>query len=285
MKNLFGLKIIVSIVLVATTVSIIAIFLYDTAEANNMMVETIPKAVIIDQLYDDIPHEWFHQRASELLESAGYEVDIFTTEDVTIDFYKKLPLNNYKIVVVRSHGVADGNDQNSVTLFTGEKYTTDKYISEQLFGQLKKGAPLQEVTFLANAPESQWIIVNDTYRTLTVPANMVTSSDEEYFLITPEFVDSSMEGKFSQTIFILGGCSTMHTNSMAKALIKRGAISVAGWDNTVGSMDNDYSMLALLNNLLVENMEMEDAVDSVMDRYPIEQMKYPARLKVYSENT
>ncbi len=283
MKNLFGLKIIVSIVLVATTVSIIAIFLYETAEANNInTLDAIPKAVIIDQLYDDIKNDWFHQRASELLKEAGYEVDIFTTEDVTIDFYKKLPLNNYKIVVVRSHGVADGNDQNSVTLFTGEKYTTDKYISEQLFGQLKKGAPLQEVNFLVNASDSQWIIVNDTYRTLTVPANMVTSSDEEYFLITPEFVDSSMEGKFSNTIFILGGCSTMKTDTMAHALVKRGAESVIGWDNIIGSGDNDIAMLLLLEKMLVDDMKIDDAANFVMTVMPLEYMQFPARLLVHS---
>ena len=283
MKNLFGLKIIVSIVLVATTVSIIAIFLYETAEANNInTLDAIPKAVIIDQLYDDIKNDWFHQRASLLLKEAGYGVDIFTTEDVTIDFYKKLPLNNYKLVVVRSHGVADGNDQNSVTLFTGEKYTTDKYITEQLFGQVKKGAPLQEIDFITTGTESQWVIVNDTYRTLTVPANSITSSDEEFFIITPTFVDDAMEGKFSETMFLLGGCSTMHTDTMAHALVKRGAESVIGWDNIIGSGDNDIAMLLLLEKMLVDDMKIDDAANFVMTVMPLEYMQFPARLLVYS---
>src|SRR3989304_3697631 len=151
MMNFFGVKLIVAIVSVAITVSTIGVFLYDTAEANNVDSSgIIPKAAIIDQLYDDVPNDWVHKRASELLEKAGYQVDIFKTKDITVDFYKKLPLQNYKFVIVRSHGAADANAQNSVTLFTGEKYTTDKYISEQLLGQIKKGAPLAEVNFLVN---------------------------------------------------------------------------------------------------------------------------------------
>ena len=282
MKNFFGLKLTVAIASLTIIVSIISMFLYDTVEANNInSLDSIPKAAIIDQLYDDVPHDKFHEKASKLLESVGYQVDIFTTKDITVDFYKKLPLLNYKLVVVRSHGVADQNDKNSVALFTGEKYVTDDYISEQLFGQVKKGAPLVEVDFLANGTDSDWVIVNDTYRTLTVPAKTITKSDEEYFLITPTFVDTAMEGKFSQTIFVLGGCSTMRTDTMAQSLIKRGASSVVGWDNTVGSSDNDVLMLMLLEELLVNNMTMKDAADSVMKKVPIENLMYPARLKVF----
>jgi hypothetical protein len=283
MKNLFDLKLIIPIVSVAVIVSIFSVFFYDTAEANNInTLDVPPRAVIIDQLYYDVRNDWFHEKASQLLEEAGYEVDIFTTEDVTVDFYKKLPLNDYKIVVVRSHGVADANDQDSVTLFTGEKYTTDQYISEQLFGQVKKGAPLQEVDFIVGGTESEWVIVNDTYRTLTVPANTNTSSDEEFFLITPTFVDDAMKGKFSETIFLLGGCSTMHTDTMAKALVKRGAETVIGWDDTIGSGNNDFAMLLLLEKMFADDMKTDDAVDYVMSKLPIEYMQFPSRLLVYT---
>jgi hypothetical protein len=289
MKIFLGLKSIAAIASVVIAASVIALFLHNTAEANivlseanNVPSDSAQKAIIIDQLYDDIPHEWFHEQASDLLKNAGYTVDIITTKDVTVDFYKTLPLQNYKIVIVRSHGVADTNEQNSVSLFSGERYTTDKYISEQLFGQVKKGAPLQEVDFLANGTDSQWVIVNDTYRTLTIPAKTLTSSDEEYFLITPIFVDTEMKGQFSNTIIILGGCSTMKTNSMAEALVKRGASLIVGWDDTVGSVENDFAMELLLEKLLVDNMPFEEAVDSTMNQIPIESMEYPARFVAFS---
>jgi len=284
-KNFFGIKIIIAIILVAISVSATSVFLYSAAEANSLITDAIPKAAIIDQLDYDIPNKDFHQKATELLESAGYKVDIFTTKDITVDFYKKLPTHGYKFVVIRSHGAADANDD-TVTLFTGEKYDIEKYTSEQLFGQVKKGSPLLEVTFLGNTTGSQWDITNDTYRTITIPANQFFSSDEEYFVITPTFVDSAMEGKFSQTIFVLGGCKTMQTDSLAQSLVKRGASSVAGWDDQIGAFDNDAAMLKLLEGLLVNKMEMQDAVDSAMKLLPpFENMAFPARMKVYSEMT
>lgn len=285
MKNFFGIKIIIAIILVAISVSVTSVFLSSAADANILTTGAIPKAAIIDQLYYDIPNEAFQQKATEFLESAGYQVDIFTTKDITVDFYKKLPTLGYKFVVIRSHGAADTTDD-TVTLFTGEIYDIEKYTSEQLFGQVKKGTPLLEVTFLTDTNGSKWDITNDTYRTITIPANQFFSSDEEYFVITPTFVDSAMEGKFSQTIFVLGGCKTMNTDSLAQSLVKRGASSVVGWDDQIGAFDNDIAMLKLLEGLLVEKMEIQDAVDSSMKFLPpFENMEFPAKMKVYSETT
>jgi len=281
-KHFFGLKIILSIILVATTVSIVAAFFHDAAEGNSSTSETNPKAVIIDQLYDDIPNNRFHEIAIDLFAKAGYEVDVFTTKDITIDFYKQLPSKNYKFVLIRSHGAADENDNDSVTLFTGERYDNEKYISEQLFGQVKKGAPLEEVDYIVNNADAQWVMVNDTY-TLSVPAKTFVSSKDEYFLITPTFIDSNMKGKFSKTIFLLGGCSTMHTDTMAKSLVKRGASTVIGWDDRIGSGENDYAMLMLLDKLFVMNMELDDAVESLMEQIPLERMSYQARMAIYSD--
>ena len=101
-KDFFGLKTISSIAVIAITVSIIAMFLYDTVEANNIQTESIPKAAIIDQLHDDIPNILLQQKATELLAAAGYEVDLFTTKDITLDFYKRLPSMNYDLVMIRT---------------------------------------------------------------------------------------------------------------------------------------------------------------------------------------
>ncbi|HLC24765.1 MAG TPA: hypothetical protein VJJ25_03965 [Nitrosopumilaceae archaeon] len=282
MKNFFGLKILVSIIIVALSVFVSSVFLYGGAEANNLTTSTTQKAVIIDQLYDDIQNQYFIQKATELLDGAGYTVDIVTTKDVTIDFYKKLPTLNYKFVVIRTHGAVDSGDQ-TVTLFTGEKYDTEKYISEQLFGQVKKGIPFLERTFSTSVADSLRDIANGTHRPITLSLTQTLSRNGEYFAITPIFVDSAMDGKFSQTIFVLGGCKTMHTDSLAQSLVQRGASSVVGWDNPVSSSDNDASMLELLEGLLEDKMEMNDAMDSAMELLPIDNMSYPARMKVYSE--
>ena len=99
---------------------VVSILLIQNGEAEIVAYDGPPKAVIIDQLYDEMPNEFFHQKATEYLEAAGYEVDIFTTKDVTLGFYKTLPEKNYKMVVVRTHGVTDSGNEKSL-LFLGER--------------------------------------------------------------------------------------------------------------------------------------------------------------------
>ena len=51
---------------------------------------------------------------------------------------------------------------------------------------------------------------------------------------------------------------------MAKSLIKRGASTVVGWDDLIGSMDNDRALLAILEENVTHNVEIDDAVNSHM---------------------
>ncbi len=279
-KIIFSLAI-ASVVIIAVIGSI---FAYNISEPTSEVQSQnqIPKAAIIDQLYSDIPNENFHKKATEYLEGAGYQVDIFTTEQVTIDFYKKLPSMNYDYVIIRTHGATDKNDQNSVTLFTGEKYQEDMYITEQLFGHAKRVTPLSLLTFDTTSDNSEWAIVNDTYRERSSPVNTESSSSEEYFAITPKLIDEAMEGRFSGTTFVLGGCSTMKSNSMAESLVRRGASAVVGWDDDVVSAQNDIVVLALLEELFVYKGTLPEAVDSVMEKFPIEKFGGKSRLNYYA---
>jgi hypothetical protein len=279
-KIFFGLGIVlVSVIAVGGT-----IFAYNVSEPIEEVTSQnqIPKAAIIDQLYSDIPNENFHELAIEYLEGAGYEVDIFNTEQVTVDFYKKLPSMNYDFVIIRSHGAADKTDQDSVTLFTGEKYQEDKYISEQLFGHAKRVTPVYAVTYDTTEDNSEWVIVNDTYRERSSPVNIDASSSEEYFAITPKLIDQAMEGKFSGTTFVLAGCSTMKSSSMAESLVRLGASEVVGWDGDVVSAQNDMVVLGLLEELFVSKVTMSEAIDSVMDKFPLESFGHQSRLNYYN---
>src|SRR3989344_6036702 len=97
LPKIFGL-----IVLAAITITVFTGFM-NQEQSVEVASDGIPRAVIIDQLNDELPSKYFHQKATEYLKNAGYEVDIVTTSDVTVDFYKNLPQKNYKIVVVRTH--------------------------------------------------------------------------------------------------------------------------------------------------------------------------------------
>jgi len=261
----------------------VSILLIQNGEAEIVAYDGPPKAAIIDQLYDEIPNELFHQKATEYLESAGYEVDIFTTKDVTLELYKTLPEKNYKIVVVRTHGVTDPGNEKSL-LFLGERYSEGQYITEQLLGNVEKATPFLELAFAQNDELSQWVIVNDTYRYKKTPAKVTATNSGEYFAIGPKFVNDVMSGEFSDTVFFLGGCSTLANPSLAKSLISRGASSVIGWDDTVGSYTNDKFMLEVLKLSLADDSKIEEAVDSVKQVLDKIDLNYDGKLSYYSKS-
>jgi len=262
---------------------VVSMLLIQNGDAEIVAYDGPPKAAIIDQLYDEMPNEYFQREATNYLEAAGYEVDIFTTKDVTLGLYKTLPEKNYKIVVVRTHGVTDSENGKSL-LFLGERYSEDKYITEQLLGNVEKATPFLELAFAQNDESSEWVIVNDTYRYMKTPAKVTATNSGEYFVIGPKFVNDVMSGEFSDTVFLLGGCKTLFNSSMAESLIERGASSVLGWDETVGNRDNDAILLYVLEKLLVDNVEPKEIPEMVSEKITFEKMPYPAHFIEYSKS-
>jgi len=276
MKNKIYLNIKILFVAVAVIIaSITYVIFFQVGEAESFDNDGISRAVIIDQLYEDIPNDSFHDEAKKYLETAGYEVDIFTTKDVTVDFYKKLPQMNYKYIVIRTHGTDDKAD-NDVVLFTGEKYSEDHYISEQLFGQVKKATPLLEIAYSPSGSLSDWVIVNDTYRYQKNSVATQETAEHEYFAISPKLVKDLMNGKFDDTTFVLGGCKTLANPSFAASLINRGASTVVGWDNTVANIDNDRAILLFLKYNLIEQYDMVKTLDMIHTNVNPIYMPYPA---------
>jgi len=255
-----------------------SIFLLQEGDAQNIPYTGPPKALIIDQLNEQMPNEIFLKKATQYLEYAGYTVDIVKTQDITVNFYKELPKMNYKYVVIRTHG-ADSTDD--VVLFTGERYSEELYIQEQLFGQVKKATPLLEVSYkveLEDGSFSGWIKVNDTTMMLTTPAKPEITAKNEFFAVGKEFVDKAMDGKFDDTVFLLGGCNTMVQPTLANSLIDKGASMVLGWDNTVGSYDNDNALLIFLKDTLVDGLKIDESLKNVKMAHDPERMAYPASL-------
>jgi len=221
----------------------------------------IRKAVIIDQLYQDFPNESFQENATKLLTKGGYEVDLFTTADITIDFYKELPSMDYEFIVLRSHSLAIYGKKPSSWIFTGEKYDAGRYTQEQLSGMLSPGMPFRQGQI-----------------------SQMTQGDakgERLFMIGSKMIHEMMEGQFPRTQIILGGCDTMSQDYLAEAFVKRGASSVVGWNGLVELRDNDAVILSLLEGIFNENLEMDDAVEKVMNDYD-GKMYYGSKLKHFS---
>jgi len=233
-----------------------------------------PRAAILDQLHDDIPNKAFQEKATEYLHEAGYEVDIFTTEQLDVDFYKTLPKMNYEFIVVRSHAIgSDGPDyfeEEPVSIFTGEKYADDKYIQEQLFGQLGKGAPYQSSAVEVSVDLSGLGKSNSSEGNTIESSWSLLDTTNPYFLVGSKYVDDLMEGRFPNSVIVLAGCSTISNPSLAKSFVNRGASQVLGWDRLVGSDRNDRVTLAFLENFLVNDMEIDKAVELANKKFDLD---------------
>jgi len=204
------------------------------------------RAVIIDQLNDEIPNYNFQANATRMLEDAGYTVDLYTTKDITVEFYKKLPSMNYNFILIRTHGGEGNPDEEYPTrLFTGEKYETGKYTIEQLSGQVGYGFPFYEED-LTEFQKNQ----EDPY-------------DHAYFTVGSKLVKDGMEGTFPDSTIIVGGCQSARSHDLMTAFIRRGADHVLGWDATIGSGDNDKAMTLLLEEVLVNKATIYDAAAKI----------------------
>ncbi len=278
--------IILTISLIVIFSSIVTLSLQENVIQNEIYsYDGVPKAVIIDQLHNDIPSTFFQTKATELLTTAGYEVDIFTTDELDVDFFKKLPIMNYEFIFIRSHSIGnfglDIEEDELVAIFTGEKYRDDKYIQEQLSGQILKGAPFQASAVDMSVDLSEWDQSEGPFE-ISSSYEIIDDSDP-YFLIGSKYIDEQMEGRFPNSVVVLAGCSTLANPSLAKSFINRGASSVIGWDNLIGSFNNDSTTLLFLENLLIKNMETEEAVQAAMDQNAYSN-KYSAILSYYEDS-
>ncbi len=255
---------------IASSASIAFFFMFTMTQANYVRHGEIPRAVIIDQLNDDYQNLDFQQTAKQYLEGAGYKVEIYTTKNVTVNFYKNLPSMGYKFILIRSHAsVTANNDQRpaSANLFTGEKYQPDKYTVEQILGQVQKSSYLS-LDYAVN------------YHNGTVSFSKVASESGTYFSVGSKFVDEQMSGKFPDSILLIGGCTSLSNPILADSLIKRGASTIIGWDRLVSADHNDKVILAVLKGLLVDKSKVDDVVQSAMKTFGPDP-EFSAMLKYY----
>jgi len=181
-----------------------------------------PKAAIVDQLSLTFPNQTFKETATTILEQAGYTVDYYPNENVTVEFYRNLPIHGYKVIILRVHSTYKG------TLFTSDPYSTTRYVAEQLADQI---------------------------------ANVAIEEDAPmYFGIPAAFVTSVMNGNFNQTTIIAMGCSSLKETTMAEAFIAKGAKVYIGWNDSVLSSHTDTATTQLLHHLITQKQTTQQAI-------------------------
>lgn len=193
------------------------------------------KAAIIDQLYGLQPNQRFIDDAVEALNAYGLEVDIYQGDEVTVDFYRKLPAYGYKLIIFRAHSgalISNSDLIEATFLFTSEPYSKTEYIGEQLTDQIAVGR--------------------------------ITEQHPPCFTIGAKFITKSMQGKFPNTVIVMMGCSALRFGDMAPAFVEKGASTYLGWDASVDLHYVDVAALNLISNLCTEGMTVEQAVVSTM---------------------
>jgi len=234
----------------------IAIYLLTTAVISSAVLILLnssqpPKAALVDHLSLTFPNQSFVDNATEILEQAGYTVDYYPGEEVTVEFYRDLPTHHYELVILRVHSgrflLSNGTLGDDVGLFTGEPYDPEKYVEEEKAG------------LLSNAH--------------------YTYTNVSYFGITPSFVVAEMKGKFKDSMVILTGCDGARSDMLAKAFIYKGANAFAGWTGAVSASYTDAATESLLKHLLIEKLPLQEAMSKTKEEVGPDPI-YGSELKV-----
>jgi len=192
--------------------------------------ELKPKAAIVDQLSLTFPNQTFVEAVTNILKKAGYSVDYYPGEVVTVDFYRNLPTYGYKLIILRVHSALGWYGEPPVCLFTSEPYSQGRFMYEQLTNQLTRAY------------------------------YDVSGEGKYYFGILPEFVRSSMSGTFDNSIIIMMGCNGLTYTDMAKAFVDKGAKVYIGWYESVSVSHTDTATIKLLQHYLIEKLTLKQSI-------------------------
>lgn len=214
------------------------------------------KAAIIDQLAVLELNQAFIDRATAELEACGFEVDVFSGEEVSVRLYRQLPQYGYELIIFRAHaGLLKAEENSEVVgvkkatyLFTAEEYKQTRYVREQLDDQL-------------------------------LPAEMVADFPL-VFAVNSKFVLESMQGSFDDTVIIMMGCSCAYLEDMAAAFNFKGASTYLGWNGSVGLDYVDRAAAELITSLCTGGMTIEEATAETMTEVGPDP-DWGARLKFY----
>jgi len=228
-----------------------------------MSQSSLPKAAIVDQLSIFQPNQAFAQAAT-ILKNAGFIVDYYDGENVTVEFYRELPKQGYSLIILRAHSCIEysGNQTTgNIDIFTSELFNEDKAAT----------------TYFMEA-------INDRLTRV-----FFTEGGTEYFGISPKFVEYSMKGRFNNTTIIMMGCDGLRPGytTIAEAFIKRGAKVYIGWTGPVTSTHSDRATICLLQALIVKKQTIKKAIIDTLNElgsdpvfhaqllfYPVEQEDY-----------
>jgi hypothetical protein len=188
----------------------------------------VPRAAILDGLYNKSPNSTLTETMSQYLSNSGYTVDVYKGTNVTIDLLRNI--GGYKVLILRLHSgvTTDGR----LYIYSGEKYTQDKYVFDQLTEDVKRG-------------------------------NTFDKNETPYFALKSTFFGQSAHDGLNGTTLILMGCNGSANEFIIQDFFQKGIKAYISWDGYVDLPHSDEATLRLVKAMYLEGLSPDVAVEKV----------------------
>lgn len=196
-----------------------------TNEQNEFSGQT---AALVDALWVSVPDISFTSELLEKLKDAGFSVDVYEGENVTVKLLSSLH-EGYDLIILRMHSAVH-SETLGLYLFTAEPYSENKYVDEQYFKLVKKAYAF--------------------------------NYSEPVFAVNWMFVKRCMTEKFCDTTVIVMGCDGACDLKMATEFFNQGAKAYIAWNGLVIPSHSSKAVLQLIENLYIENFTFQQAVEN-----------------------
>ena len=181
------------------------------------IVARVPKALIYDPLYREYPNDTLVEALRGMLESHGYQVDVYLGRNATLDVF--LEMGFYDIVIIRAHG---GYANRSVGPYPPGGY-------------IYTGLHVDEAVKLYGPSIYSWIRKGILAEGV-IPPPGATMEDisklPRYVVVSPKFLESKLTVR-PGSIFLFFGCYGMNTERLADIILSKGARAFVAWDGGV----------------------------------------------------
>lgn len=185
-------------------------------------------AALVDSLCVGVPDNSFNSDLVETLKQAGFSVDVYEGEEVTVDLLCSLP-EGYDLIVLRMHSAVH-SETLGLYLFTAEPYSENNYLNEQ-----------------------QYMLVKKAY---------AFNDSEPVFAVNWMFVKRCMPEKFCNTTVIVMGCEGALDMKLATEFFNQGAKAYIAWNGLVLPSHSSRGTLQLVENLYIEELLVQQAVEN-----------------------
>ena len=202
-------------------VFILAVMYLDVSH-RVVRVESAVKVAYIDPLHAENPG--FYEDIHALFSGERYVFEPSLGENVTVEHLRRIP-KGYDLIILRVHSTV--NDE-MVWFFTGEEYSQDKYVLEQLADEVHPARP--------------------------------SLGSRRLFAVGADFVNHFMKDRFRGSTVLVMGCDGIRSTDLAQAFIDNGAELYISWDGPVTLGHTDLAFSCLLRAMIEEEMSPEDAM-------------------------